>query len=246
MVLHASGLPVSKSPPLAAGCLLSRLQTAGIGVVILILTLHLEQSIAAAATTTALWPPLSSALSSLPLDASALLRSSKSHTVSTARAHHTASVRSKPAPPAVSRGANVNTMMSLPPVSRWNHIRNASPLAIFTQASATPMRSVTMANPLLKRPFSTATSRSFGVPLAMRLMSTYRPQSLSVYSATLPRGHIQLRRFGVGGISRTILASREAAANRNPNSATAQNAFYQALLKANMPAIIVERYQLGT
>lgn len=37
----------------------------------------------------------------------------------------------------------------------------------------------------------------------------------------------------------------EEAANRNPSSATAQNAFYQALLKANMPAIIVERYQSG-
>jgi ATP-dependent metalloprotease len=35
----------------------------------------------------------------------------------------------------------------------------------------------------------------------------------------------------------------EETANKNPNSATAQNAFYQALLRANMPAIIVERYQ---
>jgi ATP-dependent metalloprotease len=35
----------------------------------------------------------------------------------------------------------------------------------------------------------------------------------------------------------------EETANKNPTSATAQNAFYQALLRANMPAIIVERYQ---
>lgn len=35
----------------------------------------------------------------------------------------------------------------------------------------------------------------------------------------------------------------EETANKNPGSATAQNAFYQALLRANMPAIIVERYQ---
>lgn len=42
-----------------------------------------------------------------------------------------------------------------------------------------------------------------------------------------------------------MLANLEAAANRNPNSPTAQNAFYQVLLKANMPAIIVERYQSG-
>lgn len=54
-----------------------------------------------------------------------------------------------------------------------------------------------------------------------------------------------LRSGGANGISRGLLATREATANRNPNSATAQNAFYQLLLKANMPAIIVERYQSG-
>ena len=37
----------------------------------------------------------------------------------------------------------------------------------------------------------------------------------------------------------------EQTANNNPTSATAQNAFYSALLRANMPAIIVERYQTG-
>jgi ATP-dependent metalloprotease len=55
----------------------------------------------------------------------------------------------------------------------------------------------------------------------------------------------QSRAFGTNGISRSLLASREEAANRNPSSATAQNAFYQLLLKANMPAIVVERYQSG-
>lgn len=42
-----------------------------------------------------------------------------------------------------------------------------------------------------------------------------------------------------------MLANLEAAANRNPNSATAQNAFYQVLLKANMPGIVIERFQSG-
>lgn len=51
--------------------------------------------------------------------------------------------------------------------------------------------------------------------------------------------------MSTGGISRNLLANREAAANRNPNSATAQNAFYQVLLKANMPMIVVERYNSG-
>ncbi|KIH93542.1 ATP-dependent metalloprotease [Sporothrix brasiliensis 5110] len=48
-----------------------------------------------------------------------------------------------------------------------------------------------------------------------------------------------------GGISRNLLENREAAANRNPSSASAQNAFYQVLLKANMPMIVIERYNSG-
>ncbi|KAI0876524.1 ATP-dependent metallopeptidase HflB [Hypoxylon argillaceum] len=55
----------------------------------------------------------------------------------------------------------------------------------------------------------------------------------------------QRRSFQTGGLSRNLLAHMEESANRNPSSATAQNAFYQALLKANMPAIIIERYQSG-
>lgn len=42
-----------------------------------------------------------------------------------------------------------------------------------------------------------------------------------------------------------MLAQMEQTANNNPTSATAQNAFYQALLRANMPQIIVERYNTG-
>ena len=45
--------------------------------------------------------------------------------------------------------------------------------------------------------------------------------------------------------SRNLLAHMEQTANNNPTSATAQNAFYQALLRANMPEIMVERYQTG-
>ncbi|KAI2622610.1 ATP-dependent metallopeptidase HflB [Xylaria nigripes] len=56
---------------------------------------------------------------------------------------------------------------------------------------------------------------------------------------------IQRRSFQSGGLSRNLLAHMEESANRKPTSATAQNAFYQALLKANMPAIIIERYQSG-
>jgi len=42
---------------------------------------------------------------------------------------------------------------------------------------------------------------------------------------------------------RNVLAHMEQTANNNPASPTAQNAFYQALLRANMPDILAERYQ---
>src|ERR1700722_12880152 len=54
---------------------------------------------------------------------------------------------------------------------------------------------------------------------------------------------VQKRTIFGASMSRNLLAHVEETATRNPNSATAQNAFYQALLRANMPAIIVERYQ---
>lgn len=107
-------------------------------------------------------------------------------------------------------------------------------------------RSLDMANPLFRRSFSTLMSRPLGTPYAMRSMSTYQPsRPPSLPSAPIVLRHLQQRGFGSGNVSRSVLASREAAANRNPNSASAQNSFYQALLKANMPAIIVERYKSG-
>ncbi|MCH1927729.1 hypothetical protein L6232_23325, partial [Shewanella sp. C31] len=57
--------------------------------------------------------------------------------------------------------------------------------------------------------------------------------------------NLQQRRFLFGGPSQSILAQKEKTANNNPNSASAQKAFYQALLRANMPAIVVERYRSG-
>ncbi len=84
-----------------------------------------------------------------------------------------------------------------------------------------------------------------------RFMSTLRQPIASRImfgAAGSPLGKVLLpqpRQFSTGGISASLLATREATANRNPNSATAQNAFYQVLLKANMPHIVVERYNSG-
>lgn len=48
-----------------------------------------------------------------------------------------------------------------------------------------------------------------------------------------------------GQTSHNVLAHMEATANNNPTSASAQNAFYAALIRANMPEIMVERYETG-
>ncbi|CAF9916020.1 MAG: ATP-dependent zinc metalloprotease FTSH 4, mitochondrial [Heterodermia speciosa] len=50
--------------------------------------------------------------------------------------------------------------------------------------------------------------------------------------------------FGSGAVQ-NLLSHIEQNANNNPTSATAQNAFYSALLRADMPAIVVERFQTG-
>ena len=45
--------------------------------------------------------------------------------------------------------------------------------------------------------------------------------------------------------NQNMLAHTERTANNNPTSATAQTAFYSALLRANMPKLVIERYQTG-
>lgn len=57
-------------------------------------------------------------------------------------------------------------------------------------------------------------------------------------------GNIQRRSLSVNS-SQNLLSHMEQTANNNPTSPTAQNAFYSALLRADMPAIIVERFQTG-
>ncbi|OJD40413.1 intermembrane space aaa protease iap-1 [Diplodia corticola] len=58
-------------------------------------------------------------------------------------------------------------------------------------------------------------------------------------------GLTQQRSIFGGNTSRNLLAHMEQTANNNPGSASAQNAFYAALLRANLPQIVVERYESG-
>ena len=65
------------------------------------------------------------------------------------------------------------------------------------------------------------------------------------FSKVNPLSRLQQQRSLFGGPSYNLLAQREKTANNNPQNANAQAAFYQALLQANMPAIVIERYGSG-
>ncbi|KAF1829525.1 intermembrane space AAA protease-like protein IAP-1 [Decorospora gaudefroyi] len=56
--------------------------------------------------------------------------------------------------------------------------------------------------------------------------------------------HLGQQRF-IGTPTNDQLARLEQAANSNPNSAAAQSTFYTALMRANMPQIIIDRYNTG-
>ncbi|KAK3387522.1 peptidase family M41-domain-containing protein [Podospora didyma] len=122
-----------------------------------------------------------------------------------------------------------------------------APINIFSEISNMSPRSLAMANPMFRRSFGVLMSRPLGSLPTLRYMSTYHPNRVQPlrWAAQNSFGNTQRRAFGTGGPSRSLMASREAAANQHPNSATMQNAFYQVLLKANMPAIVIERYQSG-
>ncbi|KAK3066628.1 i-AAA protease yme1, partial [Teratosphaeriaceae sp. CCFEE 6253] len=113
--------------------------------------------------------------------------------------------------------------------------------------SALPKGSLRYASPL-SQSFVSPTSRTFST--AMRV----RPFTLSPPPWTSFVGFSQQRTlFGTSwGTSSNnqrnqgnMLGHLEQTANNNPGSATAQNAFYQSLLRANMPEIMVERFQTG-
>lgn len=83
--------------------------------------------------------------------------------------------------------------------------------------------------------------------LPSRVYSTHPLLKLARNQRILPpnlSGTIQQRSMTVSS-SQNLLSHMEQTANNNPTSPTAQNAFYSALLRADMPAIVVERYQTG-
>ncbi|RMZ76178.1 hypothetical protein DV737_g4947, partial [Chaetothyriales sp. CBS 132003] len=134
----------------------------------------------------------------------------------------------------------------------------SSPFGLGTLAPSSPLSLVAA----LRRALSTSVphvphSATAPAPVARSSGSWTAPSAArSAMPAFLP-GPPPRRGCRLGGQKRAFsssfhrqtwqnaLAHAERTANSNATSATAQNAFYQALLRANMPKIVIERYQTG-
>lgn len=101
-----------------------------------------------------------------------------------------------------------------------------------TSLSAMPKSSFAASNSFMRQ-FHTGPTQQRLIPAA-RQTRFQRPTFIS---------NVQQRSMFGNGTSRNVLAQLEETANKNPNSPSSQYGFYQALMRANMPAIIVERYQ---
>ncbi|KAI1780788.1 peptidase family M41-domain-containing protein [Hypoxylon cercidicola] len=192
-----------------------------------------------AAATTDLWPSIVNALKaslrspSLPLVDSKLPRTEKveSSLQITPVQPKLSQKTSKFELPEFLRDAQLDARLT-PTAS----VKNMTPFDIRSSISSMQRTALLASNPVMHRLYpqhlplrflsTSTTPRVFPNPLMKMVMS-------------------QRRSFQTGGLSRNLLAQREESANRNPTSAAAQNAFYQALLRANMPAIVIERYHSG-
>lgn len=83
------------------------------------------------------------------------------------------------------------------------------------------------------------TTRPYSTLPPFQFIRDYRPVKSNLPSIS------QRRTLFAANSSQNLLAHMEQTANNNPTSPTSQNAFYSALLRADMPAILVERYQTG-
>lgn len=205
------------------------------------------------ATASELWPSLANTLAIpyhvLSSSRSAQRPTSQSHSPSLLHHQATAS-RSAATNPAKSSSVPGAPILQLPEFLRTSRHDAAltppvpsrqvilSPFDMRSSISTMQRAALLASNPVVHRLYPhTLLFRSMST-------STAAPRA-AVPSASVGLSSFQRRSFQYGGLSRNLLAHMEQSANRNPTSATAQNAFYQALLKANMPAIIIERYQSG-
>ena len=115
------------------------------------------------------------------------------------------------------------------------------------------MATLSMSSFPLRAAIACARSKPAGI-IGLRLLHTRAPKPIlppfsvraffgSRQSLVFPSS--QIRSASAFDSTRNALAHTEQTANNNPSSAAAQNAFYSALFRANLPNIIVERYSSG-
>ena len=123
-------------------------------------------------------------------------------------------------------------------IIRASHQPNFSHRPLLTHSAS--FNILQCANPLFLRTSSTSrTTRLYSTLPPFQFMRDRRP-----LKSSFP-GISHQRSLSAGNSSQILLAHLEQTANNNPTSPSAQNAFYSALLRADMSGILVERYQTG-
>ncbi|KAJ5354297.1 ATPase AAA-type core [Penicillium brevicompactum] len=110
------------------------------------------------------------------------------------------------------------------------------PTGRFPAANASALRTILSLASIAHSP---PTARSHSTLTPFRLSSLTSPNKLNGLSG------FQQQRFLFGGSWHHVLAQKEKVANNSPSNIEAQNAFYLTLLRAKMPAIVIERYRSG-
>lgn len=133
--------------------------------------------------------------------------------------------------------------LSSPRALPWTSSRLASNILPNQNAFSTMRRSFST-NPLHKATSMRAAARG-GKPFPARTQSSMTSLLFGPPRRGDPELKSQKRSFSSTSPleNQNMLAHAERTANNNPTSATAQNAFYSALLRADMPKIVIERYQ---
>jgi ATP-dependent metalloprotease len=135
-----------------------------------------------------------------------------------------------------------------------NTYQNAQPTDIRGSIAQMSQVGLMAANPVLRRPVF-----QLGAASSPRILRSFMPQTpssqismaramstSSKFSTNLSLQQAIRRQYGtVNGVPRNQLANMEANANKDPGNPNLQNGFYNLLLRANMPGIVVSRYQSG-
>ncbi|KAJ5322362.1 ATPase AAA-type core [Penicillium brevicompactum] len=128
---------------------------------------------------------------------------------------------------------NVATVASS---SMASFLSTPKPTGRFPAANASALRTISSLASIAHSP---PTARSYSTLTPFRLSSLASPNKLNGLSG------FQQQRFLFGGSWHHVLAQKEKVANNSPSNIEAQNAFYLTLLRAKMPAIVIERYRSG-